>query len=207
MADIIVPQTDPASDHVAGSFDDNPASTTLPMVGAIPPLDTRDRSDGGPLDRMAWVYEFSRRHDLTKPERAVLHYMAFRAAPQRLFQCDDSEDQIGEWTGYERHSVNRAIKGLIRKGAVYQTRSGKGGHPDASRYRLRGTETWWRVADSPEQLESYSQPPNGNPEFHCSPPNGTRSSIAMEPGVQTNGTRSSIPPGYPTRYYTRRISG
>ena len=192
---------DPSAVNVAGSFDHDPASTTLPMVGAIPPLDSRDRSQGGHLDRTSWVYEFSRRHNLTKPERAVLHYMAFRAAPQRLFQCDDAEDQIGEWTGYERHSVNRAIKGLVRKGALLQTRQGgKGTAHETARYRLRGAETNWRVVgvergsdgtpgsigDSSMELRVPSQSIPMEP--------GVR---PMEPGVPPDGTRSSTPPVIP----------
>ena len=120
------------------------------------PIDTRDRSEGGHLDRTSWAYDFSRRHQLSKPERSVLLYMAHRAGPQRLFQCDDSEEQIADWTDYERKAINRAIKGLINKGAIYQTRKGKGGNHVTSRYRLRGSETDWRV-------EGTLDNPNGTP--------------------------------------------
>ena len=157
------------------------------------PIDTRDRSEGGHLDRTAWAYDFARRHQLTKPERAVLLYMAHRAGPQRFFQCDDSEEQIADWTDYERKAINRAIKGLINKGAIYQTRKGKGGNHVASRYRLRGSETDWRVEGTPDN-------PNGTPGYigdsqwdsgvHWNGSNGTPGdsqcdpeSVPMRPGV------------------------
>ena len=194
----------PSAVNVAGSFDHDPASTTLPMVGAIPPLDSRDRSDGGHLDRTAWVYEFSRRHNLTKPERAVLHYMAFRAAPQRLFQCDDAEDQIGEWTGYERHSINRAIKGLVRKGALMQTRpGGKGIDHQPARYRLRGVETDWRVQGVDGKADgtgsSIGQETEASMELRVPSEQASMEPgvLPMEPGVLPDGTRSSTPPGLP----------
>ena len=132
-----------------GTNDDDPASVTLPMVGAIPPIDTRDRSDGGRLDRTAWAYDFGRRSDLTKPERAVLLYLVHRAGPQRFFECADSETIIGEWTGYARKAVGTAIKGLIQKGAIAQVRSGKGGNPITSKYQLRGNQTSWRINEKP----------------------------------------------------------
>ena len=157
------------------------------------PIDTRDRSDGGHLDRSSWAYDFSRRHHLSKPERAVLLYMAHRASPQRLFQCDDSEEQIADWTDYERKAINRAIKGLINKGAIYQTRRGKGGNHVPSRYRLRGNETAWRVEETPDTPNETSEA-IGNPQWdsggHWNAPNGTPGdfqcdpeSIPMRPGV------------------------
>ena len=155
----IRPVDSPEDSSATGTRDFHTDGHQLPNPGIAQqtaPIDARDRSEGGHLDRTAWAYDFSRRHQLTKPERSVLLYMAHRAGPQRLFQCDDSEEQIADWTDYERKAINRAIKGLINKGAIYQTRKGKGGNHVASRYRLRGSETDWRVEGTPDS-------PNGTP--------------------------------------------
>ena len=166
----IGPVDSPEDAGATGTKDFHTDGHQLPDPGIAhqtAPIDTRDRSEGGHLDRTAWAYDFARRHQLTKPERAVLLYMVHRASPQRLFQCDDSEEQIGEWTDYQRKAVNRAIKRLVASGAIYQVRKGgkgKGGEGYSGRYRLRGNETGWRVNGTTAKSNATRSPSQCDPE-------------------------------------------
>ena len=195
----IGPVDSPEDAGATGTKDFHTDGHQLPDPGIAhqtAPIDTRDRSEGGHLDRTAWAYDFARRHQLTKPERAVLLYMVHRASPQRLFQCDDSEEQIGEWTDYQRKAVNRAIKRLVASGAIYQVRKGgkgKGGEGYSGRYRLRGNETGWRVNGTTAKSNATRSPSQCDPESHGDSVNATRSPSQCDPeshGDSVNATRS-----------------
>ena len=192
------PATNPATLDPADNGDGNFQVPMVDIAHETRPIDSRDRADGGHLDRTAWAYDFCRTYNAPKPARAVLGYMVFRAMPQRLFQCDDSEEQIADWTGYERKAVGRAIQWLMNNGALYQTRTGQGGDfrkSVTSRYRLRGVDTGWR-------LDAMLLKTNGTPGLiapnqwdsgsHCSSTNETRSPDQRDP--ESRPMRPGVPP-------------
>ena len=139
-----------AADHydpASGAWDGQlPNADLVAQVPPAKPVDLRDRKDGGHLDRTAWAFDFRRRHSLTPLQGYILAYAAFRASAYRQFLFDDSQEQVSEAVGCNPKTAGRALRELVNAGALYQLSSGKGGHSTkASRYRLRGSETGWRV--------------------------------------------------------------
>ena len=176
-----------------------PNADLVAQVPPAKPVDLRDRKDGGHLDRTAWAFDFRRRHGLTPLQGYVLAYAAFRASAYRQFLFDDSLEQVADAVGCKRHAAGKAIAALVGRGALYQLSNGKGGHSTkASRYRIRGAETGWRVPGLDHEWSNgrlASIEPETSPEqWTFDAEQWTFDADSMDVSRDFNGRQTSNPP-------------
>ena len=187
---IVSQATRPGTDRPAGSFDENPESATLPMVGAVPLIEDGDRSRGTPLDRLAWAYEAGEIHGLNVYELAVLVYLAYRAGPDLSFVWSESEPAIAANIRCGDRTVRRAIRQLVNLRLVAILRSGRGSFSKlASSYQLQGKATNWHAAAATGTTDLL---PAGDAEIAVeqpAPQTGTTGTTdLLQPAPQTGAT-------------------
>ena len=126
---------------------------------------SRDRSEGGPLDRWEWVHDVAVHHRLGHREFRVLSYLSLKAGKNlhRPFCWSESEVSIGHQLGISESAVRRAVHQLVKLALVAIDRSGKGGHSKlASVYRVQGNRHFWRAEGTPTATSALfptKQPP------------------------------------------------
>ena len=155
----IRPTNSPEGAGTTGTRDDNPSSVTLPMVGAIPPEERRERRTGGPLDRASWARTLGQIYQLTTNQRFVLRVLTDFSDASGV--CWPTWGTLAAETGLGRRTIARCIDSLVAVGAVAIDQSGRG-TDKGNRYQLAGGLQRWMIQTStPKVAEPHlSESPN-----------------------------------------------
>ena len=124
---------------------------------AAQPKKSREQGDRAEATRQTWAYAACKNLGLSRQERAVLVFLAYRANHGDGTSYPSHSD-IHENTGWGRTNIKKAIKDLRAKGLVQLVKSGRGGRLEYNNeYRVLGVHTKW-VYERPLLLNGQTPP-------------------------------------------------